>query len=182
LSSGEGRPRVTSRGKVGRHIAVVDRVDAFRKELEAARAAGRTVGFVPTVGYLHEGHASLIRRAAAECDVVAVSVFVNPLQFAPTEDLGAYPRDLERDVAVAEVCGAHLLLSPSTEEMYPEAMATTVSVGSVVEGGDGVMCSSRFAGVATVVTKLVGLARRCRVHFREQRLKVLSSHRLAHQG
>ncbi|TML91007.1 MAG: pantoate--beta-alanine ligase [Actinobacteria bacterium] len=174
LSSGEGRPRVTSRGKVGGHIAVVDRVEAFRKELEAARAAGRTVGFVPTMGYLHEGHASLIRRAAAECDVVAVSVFVNPLQFAPTEDLGAYPRDLERDVALAEDCGAHLVLSPSTEEMYPEAMATTVSVGSVSEGLEGALRPTHFAGVATVVTKLLALAGPCRAYFGEKDFQQLA--------
>ena len=83
LSRGERRSGVTLRGKVEGRVAMIDRADAFSKELEAVRAAGRTVGFVPTMGYLHEGHASLIRRAAAECDVVAVSVFVNPLQFAP---------------------------------------------------------------------------------------------------
>src|SRR5438132_7545675 len=168
--SGTTRPTdVVGRRTVDRPVAVIDRVDAFRKELEAARAAGRrTVGFVPTMGYLHEGHASLVRRAAAECDVVAVSVFVNPLQFAPTEDLGAYPRDLERDVALAEASGAHLVLSPSTEEMYPEPMATSVSVPSVSEGLDGALRPTHFAGVATVVTKLLALAGPCRAYFGEK--------------
>ena len=163
-----------SRGNVERRVAVIDRVDAFSKELEAARAAGRTVGFVPTMGYLHDGHASLVRRAAAECDVVAVSVFVNPLQFAPTEDLGAYPRDLERDVALAQACGAHIVFSPSTEKMYPEPMVTTVSVASVSEGLEGARRPSHFAGVATVVAKLFALAGPCRAYFGEKDFQQLA--------
>jgi pantoate--beta-alanine ligase len=162
------------RGAVERPVTVVDGVDAFRKELDAARAAGRTVGFVPTMGYLHEGHASLIRRAAAECDVVAVSVFVNPLQFAPTEDLGAYPRDLERDVALAEACGAQLVFAPSNEEMYPEAMVTTVSVASVSEGLEGALRPTHFAGVATVVAKLLALTGPCRAYFGEKDFQQLT--------
>ena len=174
LSRGEGRSGITSHGGGEGRVALIDRVDAFRKELEAVRAAGRTVGFVPTMGYLHEGHASLIRRAAAECDVVAVSVFVNPLQFAPTEDLAAYPRDLERDVALAEASGAHLVLSPSTEEMYPEPMATTVSVATVSEGLEGAQRPTHFAGVATVVAKLLALAGPCRAYFGEKDFQQLA--------
>ena len=98
-------------------MQVVDRIDAFRKELEAARMAGRTVGLVPTMGYLHDGHASLIRRSAAECDVTAVTVFVNPLQFGANEDLASYPRDLEHDVAVAEGAGAAIVFAPPVQEM-----------------------------------------------------------------
>ena len=165
---------VVGRRTVDRPVAVVDRVDPFRKELEAARAAGRTVGFVPTMGYLHEGHASLVRRAAAECDVVAVSVFVNPLQFAPTEDLGAYPRDLERDVALAAASGAHLVFAPSAEEMYPEVMVTTVSVASVSEGLEGGARPTHFAGVATVVAKLLALAGPCRAYFGEKDFQQLA--------
>ena len=173
--SGTTRPTdVVGRRTVDRPVAVVDRVDAFRKELEAARAAGRTVGFVPTMGYLHEGHASLVRRAAAECDVVAVSVFVNPLQFAPTEDLGAYPRDLERDVALAAASGAHLVFAPSAEEMYPEAMVTTVSVASVSEGLEGGARPTHFAGVATVVAKLLALVGPCRAYFGEKDFQQLA--------
>ena len=163
-----------SRRSVARPVAVVDRVDAFRKELDAARAAGRTVGFVPTMGYLHEGHVSLIRRAAAECDVVAVSVFVNPLQFAPTEDLSAYPRDLERDIALAATGGADLVFAPSTEEMYPEAIVTTVSVASVSEGLEGALRPTHFAGVATVVAKLLALAGPCRAYFGEKDFQQLA--------
>ena len=163
-----------SAAEVERPVVVVDGVDAFRKELEAARAAGRTVGFVPTMGYLHEGHASLVRRAATECDVVAVSVFVNPLQFGPAEDLGAYPRDLERDVALAADCGAHLVFAPSTEEMYPDAIVTTVSVASVSEGLEGARRPTHFAGVATVVAKLLALTGPCRAYFGEKDFQQLA--------
>jgi pantoate--beta-alanine ligase len=174
LARVEPRTGVPSRRTVDRAVAVVDGVDPFRKALDAARAAGHTIGFVPTMGYLHEGHASLVSRAAAECDVVAVSVFVNPLQFAPTEDLGAYPRDLERDVALAEACGAHLVFAPSTEEMYPDAMVTTVSVASVSEGLEGALRPTHFAGVATVVAKLLALAGPCRAYFGEKDFQQLA--------
>ena len=107
-------------------MQVIDRIDAFRKALDAARAAGRTVGLVPTMGYLHDGHASLIRRAAAECDVVAVTIFVNPLQFGAGEDLSAYPRDLDGDVALAAAGGASIVFAPPVEEMYPDAVQTSV--------------------------------------------------------
>src|SRR5205807_10164216 len=92
-------------------MQVLDRIDAFPKALDAVRAEGKTVGLVPTMGYLHEGHASLIRRSAAECDVTAVTVFVNPLQFAATEDLSTYPRDLDRDVGIAEEAGAVIVFA-----------------------------------------------------------------------
>jgi pantoate--beta-alanine ligase len=164
LSRANGPSGGTLRGKV----ASVDRVDAFRKELDAARAAGRTVGLVPTMGYLHDGHASLVRRAAAECDVVAVTVFVNPLQFAPNEDLAAYPRDLERDIAVASRSGATLVFAPSTEEMYPEPVATTVAVGGVADGLESGHRPTHFAGVATVVAKLFAIAGPCRAYFGEK--------------
>ena len=81
---------------------MIDTIARLRKELDAERAAGRTVGFVPTMGFLHDGHASLMRQARAECDVVVASIFVNPLQFGPTEDLAAYPRDLDRDTELAD--------------------------------------------------------------------------------
>src|ERR1700758_800939 len=100
-------------------MQVVDRIDSFRKELDTARMAGQTVGLVPTMGYLHDGHAPLIRRSAAECDVTAVTVFVNPLQFGANEDLASYPRDLDHDVAIAEANGAQLVFAPPVEEMYP---------------------------------------------------------------
>ncbi len=156
-------------------MRVLDRGDQLRKELDAARAAGRTVGLVPTMGALHEGHASLIRRSAAECDVTAVTVFVNPLQFGAGEDLAAYPRDLDADVAVAGGEGAALVFAPSVEEMYPGPPSVTVHVAGedVLEGAAR---PGHFDGVATVVAKLFNLAGPCRAYFGEkdwQQLRVV---------
>src|SRR4051794_13258426 len=149
-------------------MRVLDRGDQLRKELDAARALGRTVGLVPTMGYLHEGHASLVRRSVAECDVTAVTVFVNPLQFGPSEDLDRYPRDLPRDVEVAAAAGADLLFAPPVEEVYPGGRpAVTVHV----DGFDDLEGASRpghFDGVATVVAKLFNLAGPCRAYFGEK--------------
>ncbi len=120
-----------------------------------ARALGSgCVGLVPTMGYLHEGHISLVEAARRECDTVTVSLFVNPLQFAPTEDLESYPRDLERDAEMVEVAGADVLFAPQLSEMYPDEPLTTVSVASVTEGMEGGMRPGHFDGVATVVAKL----------------------------
>jgi len=149
-------------------MQVVDRIDAFRKELEAARVAGRTVGLVPTMGYLHDGHASLIRRSAAECDVTAVTVFVNPLQFGANEDLASYPRDLEHDVAVAEGAGAAIVFAPPVQEMYPGDVLTFVHVARVGEGMEGASRPGHFDGVATVVAKLFAIAGPCRAYFGEK--------------
>ena len=144
-------------------------IEGFRKALDAERAAGRKVGLVPTMGYLHDGHASLIRRAAAECDVVAVTVFVNPLQFAPSEDLGSYPRDLDRDRQIASRAGAHHLFVPEDKEMWPDgAPATTVSAGAVGAILDGASRPGHFDGVATVVAKLFAIAGECRAYFGEK--------------
>ena len=148
-------------------MRVLDRGDQLRKELDAARAAGRTVGLVPTMGALHEGHASLIRRSAAECDLTAVTVFVNPLQFGPSEDFATYPRDLSRDVEVAAAAGAEVLFAPPVEDMYPERLTVTVTVAGedVLEGASR---PGHFDGVATVVAKLFNLAGPCRAYFGEK--------------
>lgn len=112
------------------------------------------VGLVPTMGYLHEGHISLVEAARRECDTVTVSLFVNPLQFAPTEDLASYPRDVKRDAEMVEAAGADVLFVPPLEEMYPGEPLTTVSVGLVTEGMEGAIRPGHFDGVATVVAKL----------------------------
>lgn len=161
-------------------MRVLDRGDQLRKELDAARAAGRTVGLVPTMGALHEGHASLIRRSAAECDVTAVTVFVNPLQFeqsefGPSEDFASYPRDLSADIEAAAGAGAGLLFAPSAPEMYPSQPTVTVHVAGedVLEGASR---PGHFDGVATVVAKLFNLAGPCRAYFGEkdwQQLRVV---------
>ena len=149
-------------------MQVIDRIDAFRKELDAARMAGKTVGLVPTMGYLHEGHASLVRRSAADCDVTAVTVFVNPLQFGANEDLASYPRDLDRDVALAEAAGAALVFAPHVQEMYPGDVLTSVHVSGVSEGMEGGSRPGHFDGVATVVAKLFAIAGPCRAYFGEK--------------
>ncbi len=147
---------------------VVETVAGCRAVLDRARAAGRVVGLVPTMGALHEGHTSLVARARAQCDVVAVSIFVNPLQFGDPEDIARYPRTLEHDLAVCAESGADVVFVPSVGEMYPSwpaAPATTVSVRGVSEAWEGASRPGHFDGVATVVAKLFTIAGPCRAYF-----------------
>lgn len=118
------------------------------------RKHGKRIGVVPTMGYLHNGHASLIHAAAAVADAVIVTLFVNPMQFAANEDLSRYPRDFEKDCLIAEQAGAHYLFAPSVEEMYPNGFATTISIKGITEKFEGVYRPTHFDGVATVVVKL----------------------------
>jgi len=149
-------------------LTVLDRAEALRKALDAERAGGRAVGLVPTMGALHSGHTSLMARAAAECDVVVVSVFVNPLQFGPGEDLDAYPRDLDADRARVAAAGSSYLFAPAMSEMFPEPPLTTVTVAGLSETLEGATRPAHFAGVATTVTKLLSLAGPCRAYFGEK--------------
>lgn len=139
---------------------------------EALGAAGGAVGFVPTMGYLHDGHRSLAEAARADGRnaVVAASIFVNPLQFAPTEDLAAYPRDLERDLDLLGAAGVDHVLHPGVEEMYPfgTPTLTTVTVAGISAPMEGVTRPTHFAGVATVVAKLFAIAGPCRAYFGEK--------------
>ena len=132
---------------------------ALRAELDEARRKGRAIGLVPTMGYLHEGHLSLLRAARAECDVVVMSLFVNPTQFGPGEDLDRYPRDEERDLRLASEAGVDLVYAPSIAEVYPEGFATSVEVAGnlteVLDGDPARRGASHFRGVATVVAKLL---------------------------
>jgi len=149
---------------------VLDRGDLLRKELDAARVAGATVGLVPTMGFLHPGHGALIRRSVAECDVTAVTVFVNSLQFAPGEDFATYPRDLSGDIEVAGAAGADVVFAPGADDMYPDG-PPQVSVrvtGPAAEGMEGASRPGHFDGVATVVAKLWNLAGPCRAYFGEK--------------
>lgn len=148
-----------------------------RARLDAARASGRSVGFVPTMGFLHAGHASLIERAARDHDVVVTSIFVNPLQFAPTEDLAAYPRDPEGDAARAGAAGCDLLFTPSVEEMYPDgrdAVLTTVAVPELASVMEGASRPTHFAGVCTVVAKLFNVVGPCAAYFGEKDFQQLA--------
>jgi pantoate--beta-alanine ligase len=149
-------------------VDVLETVGACRAVLDEARAAGRTVGLVPTMGALHQGHTSLVERARAECDVVVVTIFVNPLQFGDPEDIAHYPRTLERDLAACAGAGADLVFVPSVPEMYPswpDAPSTTVSVRGVSEHWEGGSRPGHFDGVATVVAKLFTIAGACRAYF-----------------
>lgn len=125
-----------------------------RTALQQLRANGRTVGLVPTMGALHEGHLSLVRAAKAQCDVVAVSLFVNPTQFGPNEDLAKYPRTFESDRALLEREGVDLLFAPTLEEMYQQGASTFVDVEGISSRLDGASRPGHFRGVATVVAKL----------------------------
>ena len=119
---------------------------------------GKTIGFVPTMGYLHEGHLTLVRSAKKQADIVIVSIFVNPLQFGPKEDFSRYPRDLERDLALLQEEGVNCVFAPTAEEMYPEGFSTFVEVsGELTEVMCGKSRPGHFKGVATVVTKLFNI-------------------------
>ena len=141
-------------------MRTVRTVHELRDALAPERRAGRTIGLVPTMGAFHDGHLSLIRRARRDSDVVVVSLFVNPTQFTPSEDLDAYPRDEQRDAALAEAEGVDLLFAPPVEEVYPNGFGTTVTVGAltqILEGHPAGRGTSHFAGVTTVVTKLFNM-------------------------
>jgi pantoate--beta-alanine ligase len=133
-------------------------VAELRAALNGPRRAGRSIGVVPTMGALHDGHLSLIRRARSTCDEVVVTLFVNPAQFGESGDLAAYPRDEARDAALAAAAGADILFAPSPAEVYPRGFATTVTVAEVSAPLEGAhRGGSHFAGVATVVTKLLNM-------------------------
>jgi pantoate--beta-alanine ligase len=147
---------------------VVTTIAEVRARTDAARAAGQRVGAVLTMGYLHEGHASLMAAARDGNDLVVATIFVNPLQFGPTEDLAAYPRDLDRDLAIAAAEGVDLVFAPSVEEMYPRPVLTTVSVAEITTRFEGASRPTHFAGVATVVSKLFAVVGPCRTYFGEK--------------
>jgi pantoate--beta-alanine ligase len=139
-------------------MTVYETIAGLRAAVREARGAGKTVGVVPTMGALHEGHAELIRRARAETGFVVVTVFVNPIQFDRAEDLAKYPRDLAADVRVCEGVGADAVFAPSAEEMYPGELLTSVEVRGVADKLEGEFRPGHFKGVATVVAKLLNIA------------------------
>ncbi|MFD1744188.1 pantoate--beta-alanine ligase [Rhizobium helianthi] len=149
-------------------MQIIKTRDELRQAIAALRGAGRSIGFVPTMGYLHIGHLTLVRRAREENSAVVASIFVNPLQFGRNEDLEKYPRDLVRDSAMLEVEGVDILFAPEVSEMYPRPMATVVDVPSIGSQLEGEVRPGHFAGVATVVTKLFNLVQPDAAYFGEK--------------
>jgi len=152
-------------------MTVVDRPEELSRILETLRADGHSVGLVPTMGALHAGHRRLIQRAVQECDRVAVTIFVNPLQFGLSEDLARYPRTLQDDLRTCQREGVAIVFAPPVEAMYPDgpsSVLTTVSVRSLTERWEGASRPGHFDGVATVVAKLFAMSGRCRAYFGEK--------------
>lgn len=146
-------------------ITIVKTIEEVRAQVKAWRAEGLTVGLVPTMGYLHEGHQSLIARSVAENDRTVVSDFVNPIQFGPTEDLATYPRDIERDAALCESTGANLIFHPEADEMYAPDFCTYVDMDHLTKGLCGKTRPIHFRGVCTVVSKLFHIVQPDRAYF-----------------
>ena len=146
-------------------MEILHTISELRSHLDRERADGKTIGFAPTMGALHHGHESLMVAASTMCNVGVASIFVNPLQFAPDEDLDSYPRMLDEDAAKAEAAGIEYLFVPSVREMYPEENWTTVSLRVVTEPWEGSSRPTHFAGVATVVSKLFNIVGPCTAYF-----------------
>lgn len=149
-------------------MEIVSTVAEVRARVKAWKKEGQTVGFVPTMGYLHEGHGSLITNARENNDKVVVSIFVNPMQFGPTEDLASYPRDLEKDATFCESLGADLIFHPEPEEMYHEGFSSYVDMSVLTEELCGLSRPVHFRGVCTVVSKLFHIVTPDRAYFGEK--------------
>ncbi|MQW85852.1 pantoate--beta-alanine ligase [Sinorhizobium saheli] len=149
-------------------MKTVTTIAELRAVLAEHRRAGKSIGLVPTMGYLHVGHMELVRRARAENDVVVASIFVNPLQFGPNEDLAKYPRDLARDEKMLDEGGVDFLFAPGVSDMYPRPMETVVDLPKLGSELEGAVRPGHFAGVATVVTKLFNIVQPDRAYFGEK--------------
>lgn len=149
-------------------MEILSKVSEVREQVKAWKKEGLTVGLVPTMGYLHEGHESLIKKAVKENDRVVVSIFVNPTQFGPNEDLDKYPRDLEKDSILCEVAGASLIFHPKVEDMYYKDSCTSVNISGLSAGLCGKSRPTHFSGVCTVVSKLFNIVPAHRAYFGEK--------------
>lgn len=138
-------------------MRLITTIAEMRRFSRACRAGGRRLGLVPTMGALHDGHLSLVRRAQSQCDAVAVSIFVNPTQFGPSEDLARYPRDLDQDLAKLKALSPDVIFAPTAEEMYPRGFSTFVDPGEIATRLEGAARPGHFRGVATVVLKLFNI-------------------------
>jgi len=146
-------------------MQIIRETNAMRQYVEEKRRAGRSIGLVPTMGALHEGHLSLVRRSRADNDVAVMTLFVNPMQFDRKDDLARYPRNLDRDADLAKVAGADVIFHPAAEEMYPKGYATYVTVEGLTDRWEGATRPGHFRGVATVCTKLFAVCRPHRAYF-----------------
>jgi pantoate--beta-alanine ligase len=149
-------------------METITSIAALRQKFAPHRLQGNTIGFVPTMGYLHEGHLTLVAKARAENAITVVSIFVNPLQFGKNEDLAAYPRDLARDSAMLQAAGVDYLFAPGVEDMYPRPMDTVVDLPKLGSKLEGEARPGHFAGVATVVTKLFNIVQPDAAYFGEK--------------
>ena len=158
---------------------VIDTISELREVLSKHRCVpGKRLGFVPTMGYLHEGHATLARRAREQCAVVVVSIFVNPTQFGPKEDFSSYPRDFERDLEILANEGTDIVFAPSASEIYPQGFSTTIKAGDISRSLEGEYRPGHFDGVTTVVAKLFNIVQPNAAYFGEkdwQQLQVIKA-------
>lgn len=147
-------------------MIVIDKISKLKTKLHEYGKEGRSIGFVPTMGYLHDGHISLARQSVKECDITVASIFVNPTQFGPNEDLESYPRDFDSDFRLLDECGVDILFYPSVSEMYPDGFCTYVQVeGEFTDKLCGASRPTHFKGVTTVVMKLLNITRPDRAYF-----------------
>lgn len=146
-------------------MKIVGTVKEVREQVKAWRKEGLSVGYVPTMGYLHEGHASLMKKSVEDNDKTVASIFVNPMQFGPTEDLEAYPRDLDRDAALCEEIGVDLIFHPEVEEMYEDGFCSFVDMNGLTKGLCGKTRPTHFRGVCTVVNKFFNIVKPDRAYF-----------------
>lgn len=146
-------------------MKIIRTISEMQEQMQSLKSEGKTIGYVPTMGFLHEGHISLMKKARPANDVVVLSIFVNPLQFGPAEDLDAYPRDFERDHMIADAEGVDFIFYPSVEEMYPESASVKVSVVDRTNVLCGKSRPGHFDGVATVLIKLFNIIQPTRAYF-----------------
>ncbi|NSW89991.1 MAG: pantoate--beta-alanine ligase [Firmicutes bacterium] len=146
-------------------MKIIKSIKEMKDIIKQEKTFGKTIGLVPTMGFLHEGHLSLIRTSSSKDDIIIVSIFVNPTQFGPNEDYDKYPRDLKRDVSLAEDAGADLIFAPDVEEMYPQGYKTYVNVENITEVLCGKSRPGHFRGVTTVVAKLFNIIQPDRAYF-----------------
>ena len=159
-------------------MRLVTQVSEVHEFIDECRVQKSTVGLVPTMGFLHEGHTSLMQRAGKENDKTIATIFVNPLQFAEGEDLSSYPQNLEKDISECEAIGIDLLFAPSSEEMYSQPILTSVQIDQLMNSIEGASRPTHFSGVATVVAKLFNIVGPCNAYFGEkdwQQLQVIST-------